>query len=248
LRGNGDGTFQAATSYAVGSLPSSVAVEAFRGNGYPDLVVTNYGSGTVSVLLGNGNGSFQDAHDYPAGPDPIAVAAGDLNGDGHPDLAVANEVSSSVSVLLGQGDGTFQTPETYPAGSFPWSVAVGDFDHNGYLDLAVANYMNPGTVSILHNAADWEPGLPAHRQTPMPWCPQPSPFREDHPSGADPSSDTPYLLTHAGGRSPRPDAATLAAADTPAATTPVGPADRALLPHRATPAAIDATQGADDDS
>src|SRR5439155_1321285 len=41
--GKGDGTFQAAVSYFAGSLPSSVAVGDFNGDGKPDLAVANRG-------------------------------------------------------------------------------------------------------------------------------------------------------------------------------------------------------------
>ena len=51
LLGNGDGTFQAPASYAVGSNPDWVLVGDFNGDGYPDLAVNNFGSNSVSILL-----------------------------------------------------------------------------------------------------------------------------------------------------------------------------------------------------
>jgi hypothetical protein len=111
LLGNGDGTFQAAQSYAAGSLAvTSVAVGDFNGDGHLDLVVTNLDpldpvlggqrSGTVSVLLGNGDGTFQTAQSYVAGSRPQFVAVGDFNGDGIPDLAVSSPYSETVSLRL----------------------------------------------------------------------------------------------------------------------------------------------------
>jgi large repetitive protein len=85
--GNGDGTFQAAVNYAVGSWPSSVAVGDFKGDGKLDLAVTNSGSNNVSVLLGNGDGTFGATVNYGAGSGPASLAVGDFNGDGKPDLA-----------------------------------------------------------------------------------------------------------------------------------------------------------------
>src|SRR5205807_5346036 len=115
LLGKGDGTFQTAMNFAVGTNPSSVAVSDFNGDGKLDLAVANQGSNNVSVLLGKGDGTFQAATNFGAGTNLFSVAVGDFNGDGKPDLAVANignignpSSPSNVSVLLGNGDGSFQ--------------------------------------------------------------------------------------------------------------------------------------------
>src|SRR6516164_5747490 len=89
LLGNGDGTFQPAVRYSVGSnqRPSAVAVGDFTGDGIPDLVTVNvrqihYGLvfGSFSVLVGNGNGTFQTevTHSLPSAPSTLA--AGDFTG------------------------------------------------------------------------------------------------------------------------------------------------------------------------
>ena len=68
LLGNGDGSFQAAVSFAAGDAPISVAVADLDGDSVPDLVTANgYGSDDVSVLLGNGDGSFQAAVSFRGG-------------------------------------------------------------------------------------------------------------------------------------------------------------------------------------
>src|SRR5207253_166200 len=102
LLGTGSGSFGAATNFAVGTNPTSVAVGDLNGDGKPDLAVANYNSGNVSVLLGTGTGSFGAAPNIAVGTTPTSVAVGDLNGDGKPDLAVANFSSNNVSVLLNQ--------------------------------------------------------------------------------------------------------------------------------------------------
>ena len=51
LLGTGTGAFGAATNFAAGSFPASVAVGDFNGDGRPDLVVANGGSNDVVVLL-----------------------------------------------------------------------------------------------------------------------------------------------------------------------------------------------------
>ncbi len=111
LLGNGNGTFQAQTTFATGSEPDSVAVGDVNGDGKPDLIVSNYTSNNVSVLLGNGNGTFQAQQTFAAGTGAQSVALGDVTGNGRPDVIVANAGSSNsgdtVSVLLNTLNGNF---------------------------------------------------------------------------------------------------------------------------------------------
>ena len=56
LLGNGAGGFTAApgSPFPVGTVPDSVAVGDFNGDGAPDLAIANVGDDTVTVLLGDG--------------------------------------------------------------------------------------------------------------------------------------------------------------------------------------------------
>jgi len=139
----------AASNYATGTNPFSVAVGDFNADGRPDLAVANLNDSNVSILLSNVDGTFHARVNYAAGTTPRSVAVGDFNADGRPDLAVANVNSNNVSILLGNANGTFQAAVNYAAGDFPFSVAVGDFNADGQPDLAVANGGNNDTVSIL---------------------------------------------------------------------------------------------------
>src|SRR5215212_1971694 len=80
-------SFGAATGYATGTSPWSVAVGDFNRDGNPDLAVVNYGLNTVSVRLGSSSGSFGAATSYAVQAGPMSVAIGDFNRDGSPDLA-----------------------------------------------------------------------------------------------------------------------------------------------------------------
>jgi hypothetical protein len=132
-----------------GYAPYSVALADVNGDGKLDLLVANYGSGTVGVLLGNGDGTFQTAVAYGSGGSyAVSVAVADVNGDGKPDLLVANYVDDTIGVLLGNGDGTFQTVVTYGSGGYvPRLVAVADVNGDGKLDLLAANLSANGGTS-----------------------------------------------------------------------------------------------------
>jgi hypothetical protein len=155
LLGNGDGTFQAAQTFATSATPLSVAVAHLTGDGNADLVVGT--SNGVDVLLGNGDGTFQPEQTLDAGANATSVAVADLMGDGKApdDLVVANTNAKGVDVLLGNGNGTFQPPKTFATGYGPESVAVADLTGDGKPpnDLVVANY-NTHNVSVLLGNGD----------------------------------------------------------------------------------------------
>ena len=57
--GNGDGTFGAPQTFAVGNDPVALCAADFNGDGTLDLAVVNDQDATVSILLGNGDGTFR---------------------------------------------------------------------------------------------------------------------------------------------------------------------------------------------
>ena len=142
------GSFFPAVRYAVGTNPFSVAEGDFNGDGNVDLVVGNWDSNNISVLLGTGAGAFAAAVNYNVGTGAQTVAVADFNGDQKLDLAVANFGSNNVSVLLGSGTGTFAASVQYPVGFTPRSVAIGDFNADRKPDLVVPNAGNE-TISVL---------------------------------------------------------------------------------------------------
>lgn len=148
-----DGSFSVRSSGAIGSQAYQIVRGMFNADAIPDLVITNYGSGHVSVLIGNGNGTFAAAVNYPTGANPFGVAVGDLNGDGVMDLVTANGGNANLSVRLGNGDGTFGTNAVFPVGSSPRRVVLGDFNGDNRLDAAVANE-GSANASILAGNGD----------------------------------------------------------------------------------------------
>ena len=152
-------SFAAQQTFATGGYPVSVTAADLNGDGKPDLIVANYHSNTVSVLLnttapGATTPSFAAQQTFATGSDPRFVTAADLNGDGKPDLIVANRVSNTVSVLLnttapGATTASFAAQQTFATGN-PRSVTAADVNGDGKPDLIVAN-LDSDTVSVLLN-------------------------------------------------------------------------------------------------
>ena len=153
LLGNGDGTFQPATNYTVGTTPVAVAVADLDGDGKPDVIVANRNSVNISVLLNTGTGTLKPAVDYPTPTTgtPESIAIGDFNGDGLPDIAVAISGinATSIAIFINNGNGAFQPYISIPSGfssSAIIHVVAADFDGDGNADLAVTD---GATLSVL---------------------------------------------------------------------------------------------------
>ncbi len=156
-------SFAAQQTFATGTTPVSVTAADLNGDGKPDLIVANYNSFTVSVLLnttapGATTASFAAQQTFATGTYPRSVTVADLNGDGKPDLIVANALytsSNTVSVLLnttapGATTASFAAQQTFATGTNPRSVTAADLNGDGKPDLIVANFES-NTVSVLLN-------------------------------------------------------------------------------------------------
>jgi hypothetical protein len=163
--GEGNGTFQAATTYASGGFyPESVAIADFNGDGVLDVALLNTcvdvncvsAGGSISLFFGNGDGTFSTGSTIALtqgayGGNPAVLVAGDFNNDGNIDLAALGCVSGCpsgglgpgvvVSTLLGNGNGTFQSPSITAVGTVDGVTAAvaADFNQDGILDIAVGD-------------------------------------------------------------------------------------------------------------
>ncbi|CAF0874947.1 unnamed protein product [Adineta steineri] len=104
-----------------------------------DIVVANYGSNNIGILLNSGSGTFSSQITYPVGSVPYSVAVGDMNRDNKVDIAVVNYGANTISVLLNRGNGTFLSQITYSTGTNPYSVVIGDMNGDNNQDIIVAN-------------------------------------------------------------------------------------------------------------
>jgi streptogramin lyase len=141
----GSQPFAGVTTYSTGdeSQPHSVAVGDLNHDGWSDIVVANYGTDNVGVLLGYGDGTFDLNNTYPTGSGsaPYSVAVADFNNDTHLDIVVTNSETDNIAIRLGYGNGTFASRMTYTTGALsqPYTVVIADFNNDNRLDLAIAN-------------------------------------------------------------------------------------------------------------
>ncbi|HKV80763.1 MAG TPA: FG-GAP-like repeat-containing protein [Candidatus Sulfotelmatobacter sp.] len=130
-------SFLPVATYDAGVNPRSVAIADVNGDGRPDVLVSNFESGTTGVLLGNGDGTFLPVVTL-SGAGAMAVV--DVNRDGKADLLLAS--GGNVAVLLGNGDGTFHSGVTYDSGGQgegERSITVADVNGDGHPDLVVSH-------------------------------------------------------------------------------------------------------------
>jgi hypothetical protein len=131
LLGNGDGTFQAASQYAVDAPPNSIAAATFHGTSKDIVTAGSSTSSSVTVLLnkGDGSGTFPTAKTTSTGAltTPTSLVADSFRQNGTFDVAVADPANSQFIVLLGNNDGSFAAPKLYPFGDTVAAIASGNF-------------------------------------------------------------------------------------------------------------------------
>jgi hypothetical protein len=159
------GAFQQGVTYPTsGTDPSGiVVVNLGTTNGAAnDLVMSNFGTGTASILLHDpaNPGKYLAAMTLTTGGQPNQVIGGDLNGDGLPDLVFADLSPNGNAVVVLQDatrPGQFLAPVNLPTGGITPSVAVGDLNGDGKADVVAVDFDangNNGQVTVfLQNPA-----------------------------------------------------------------------------------------------
>jgi len=165
-RGNGDNSFKTPLVIPLtkGSNPVWIAAADLRGTGNLDLVVAEYGSFSVGVLLNKGDGTFGIEQEYTLPQPPGAITIADFNHDGKLDI-VAGMVTALnpapggipwIAMLAGKGDGTFQSA-TISTNSLGYSgtsdIDSADLNGDGLPDLLITN-PNLDQVTVYFNNGD----------------------------------------------------------------------------------------------
>jgi len=156
------GTFHTGVTYpTTGNDPSSIAVADLTRSGSLDLVVANFGAGSVSVFThGASPGTYQTAVNVTTGGQPNQVLIGDINGDGKPDLVLADESLPGSAIILFQDPANpaqFLAPVKLPINNNrSAAVAIGDLNGDGAPDIVAATFDangNNGAVYIFYQNA-----------------------------------------------------------------------------------------------
>ncbi len=160
---SGSVSFAAKVDFSTGGTGSrSVAIGDIDRDGKPDLVASNFGDNTLSVLRNisvSGTidlSSFATKVDFPTSiGSPNKVVIGDLDGDGKPDLAIGNQGANVISVLHNtsvSGNVAFDPEVDFTTGQNAAELAIGDLDGDGNPDLAVSDG-DDDNISVLRNTS-----------------------------------------------------------------------------------------------
>ncbi|MBI4183887.1 MAG: VCBS repeat-containing protein [Proteobacteria bacterium] len=159
LLGNGDGTFQTASTVALGVLnrsPNEMTAADFDGDGNLDLAIQTGGiANQVVRLLGNGDGTFSAASAVGDSLGALVdIASADFDGDDNVDLAVVDD-SGNAEILLGNGDGTFTAQGGIAISGSGTNTALRavDIDNDGNVDLVVSR-SGDDNVTVLRGNGD----------------------------------------------------------------------------------------------
>ena len=150
---NSDTGLQVAKSVNIGSSSighHAVAIKDFNEDGKKDIVVTNRGEATLSILTNSGNGALSHYQTITIGGSGYSIVASDFNRDNKIDIAstILSEGKLSVVTNVGLNITNFRN---YNTGSYPINLTTTDLTGNGYPDFIVAN-SNENTISILTNS------------------------------------------------------------------------------------------------
>ena len=152
LLNNGDGTFFVGPSTMIGNQPRCGASADLNGDGIKDVLVANYWSSTISIILGLGKRQWADEIQIQLTGQPRYLVVGDFDDDEAIRAARASyeESEDSMWVFHNDGNASFSLEATRQTNATPHSVDTGDIDLDGDLDIIVT-HVGSGQQLLFHN-------------------------------------------------------------------------------------------------
>ncbi len=150
LRGNGDGTFNPYTQYAVDPGPEAIAAGDVNGDLKADLVVASRNSYTLNILLNSGSGGFPGfTQIFLSSPSDVVLV--DFNHDTHLDILYSTSNYILAGLLLNDGSGGFPTDTQFyaPGLATPGTLRAGDFNGDGNVDIVAGGPLYSNQASII---------------------------------------------------------------------------------------------------
>jgi hypothetical protein len=147
--------FAVADSFQLNFPPSNILSGDFNNDGKMDVIVSNYDSLKLSVLLGNGLGGFTQGEISSGEYKPYSISTTDIDSDRDLDLIVSTNEENKIRILRGTGQGIFHWVLPTINANLPIATCPGDFDGDGDNDfVALCNngfaivYKNNGAGSF----------------------------------------------------------------------------------------------------
>ena len=148
-------------AFKVGTGPASIAAADMDGDGKPDLVVSNNGSNSISILKNNSivdSFIFQNAVNVAAGDGPQQLLLANVNNDGKPDVIVSSYNTNSLLIFRNQATSgafnltTLAAPVNYDLANGANGIAVGDINGDGKMDIVASKYL-ADSFTVLKNTS-----------------------------------------------------------------------------------------------
>jgi hypothetical protein len=162
LLGNGDGTFQPATSTPLSIQLSAknpfntamFANFAAHTDGTIDLAANAASNNQVNIFIAN-SGSYNTGVPLNT-PDGTYLSYSNAVGDlsttaGPPDLVSANYRRNNITIYVNYGAGAFAQGEYYPVQGGPVGISIGDVNNDGFNDVVSVNAQSGDIASLLGN-------------------------------------------------------------------------------------------------
>lgn len=174
LINKGDGTFNAATSFAAGAAPFKIVAARINNDALPDLVIANENQ-KVNILFNSGNNNFSTRKELSVSLNTSSgntlenVQVADMDNDADNDILYSSAYTGDatggiVAWFKNNGNGNFgaYTPIPLKNDSGGGLISVGDFNNDGRPDVVAASYGPAGFNVVLNNGNDSFQSLKKH--------------------------------------------------------------------------------------